>query len=113
MMGVPTFYTRLLGSQDFTRESAAHIRLFVSGSAPLSATTHQEFEDRTGHAILERYGMTETNMITSNPYDGARRAGTVGVPLPGVSVRIADAETGELKPDGEVGVIEVNRPECL
>ncbi len=110
MMGVPTFYTRLLGSQDFTRESVAHIRLFISGSAPLSATTHQEFEERTGHAILERYGMTETNMITSNPYDGARCAGTVGFPLPGVSVRIADAETGALKPDGEVGVIEVSGP---
>lgn len=110
MMGVPTFYTRLLASEKFTRESVAHMRLFISGSAPLSATTHREFEERTGCAILERYGMTETNMITSNPYDGARRAGTVGFPLPGVSVRIADPETGALKPDGEVGVIEVCGP---
>ncbi len=110
MMGVPTFYTRLLASEKFTRELVAHIRLFVSGSAPLSATTHREFEERTGHAILERYGMTETNMITSNPYEGARRAGTVGLPLPGVSVRIADPETGELKAVGEVGVIELKGP---
>lgn len=110
MMGVPTFYTRLLGSEKFTRDLVAHIRLFVSGSAPLSATTHREFEQRTGHEILERYGMTETNMITSNPFDGARRAGTVGLPLPGVSVRIADPETGELKLTDEVGVIEVKGP---
>ena len=110
MMGVPTFYTRLLASEKFTRESVAHMRLFISGSAPLSATTHREFEERTGCAILERYGMTETNMITSNPYDGARRAGTVGLPLPGVNVRIADPETGALKPTGEVGVIELSGP---
>ena len=110
MMGVPTFYTRLLGSEKFTKDLVSHMRLFVSGSAPLSATTHREFEERTGHAILERYGMTETNMITSNPYDGARRAGTVGFPLPGVSVRIADPETGELKDTGDIGVIEVKGP---
>ncbi len=110
MMGVPTFYTRLLGSDKFTKDLVTHMRLFVSGSAPLSATTHREFEERTGHAILERYGMTETNMITSNPYDGARRAGTVGFPLPGVSVRIADPETGELKETGDIGVIEVKGP---
>ncbi|MCH9808008.1 MAG: malonyl-CoA synthase [Alphaproteobacteria bacterium] len=110
MMGVPTFYTRLLASEKFTRELVAHIRVFISGSAPLSATTHREFQERTGHAILERYGMTETNMITSNPYDGARRAGTVGLPLPGVSVRIADPDTGELKAAGEVGVIELKGP---
>ena len=75
MMGVPTFYTRLLSRPDFTRELVAHMRLFVSGSAPLSAETHKEFKERTGHAILERYGMTETNMNTSNPYDGRARPG--------------------------------------
>ena len=78
MMGVPTFYTRLLSRPDFTRELVAHMRLFVSGSAPLSAETHKEFSARTGHAILERYGMTETNMNTSNPYDGDRIPGSVG-----------------------------------
>ncbi len=89
LMGVPTFYTRLLDHPGLTREAAAGMRLFVSGSAPLLAETHVAWRERTGHAILERYGMTETNMITSNPYDGERRAGTVGFPLPGVSVRIA------------------------
>ena len=93
MMGVPTFYTRLLARPDFTRELVGHMRLFVSGSAPLSAETHKEFEARTGHAILERYGMTETNMNTSNPYDGERVPGSVGFPLPGVEVRVADPET--------------------
>ena len=92
LMGVPTFYTRLLAEPTFTRELAAHMRLFVSGSAPLSAETHREFRARTGHAILERYGMTETNMNTSNPYDGERVPGSVGLPLPGVSLRIADPE---------------------
>ncbi|WP_417684922.1 malonate--CoA ligase [Roseibium sp.] len=110
MMGVPTFYTRLLGSDAFTRELVAHMRLFISGSAPLSAETHKEFSARTGHAILERYGMTETNMNTSNPYDGDRRPGTVGYPLPGVSVRIADPETGREVPQGDVGIIEVKGP---
>lgn len=85
MMGVPTFYTRLLDDPRFTREAAAHMRLFISGSAPLLAETHVQFEERTGQRILERYGMTETNMNTSNPYDGERRAGTVGFPLPGSS----------------------------
>ncbi|MAB00866.1 MAG: malonyl-CoA synthase [Stappia sp.] len=107
MMGVPTFYARLLGSDAFTRELASHMRLFVSGSAPLSAEVHKAFSARTGHAILERYGMTETNMNTSNPYDGDRRPGTVGFPLPGVDLRIADPETGKALPQGEVGVIEV------
>lgn len=107
MMGVPTFYTRLLGDPRFTRELAAHMRLFVSGSAPLLAETHIQFEERTGHRILERYGMTETNMNTSNPYDGERRAGTVGFPLPGVELKITDPETGETLPEGEVGLIEV------
>ncbi|MDH3695252.1 MAG: AMP-binding protein, partial [Gammaproteobacteria bacterium] len=81
MMGVPTFYMRLLTRKDFTRELVSHIRLFVSGSAPLSAETHKQFKQHTDHAILERYGMTETSMNTSNPYNGERRAGTVGFPL--------------------------------
>jgi malonyl-CoA/methylmalonyl-CoA synthetase len=110
MMGVPTFYTRLLSRPDFTRESARHVRLFVSGSAPLSAETHKEFSARTGHAILERFGMTETNMNTSNPYDGERVPGSVGLPLPGVEVRITDPETGKMLPQGEVGMIEIRGP---
>ena len=103
MMGVPTFYTRLLSHDDFGREKAAHMRLFVSGSAPLLAETHARFEDRTGHRILERYGMTETGMNSSNPYEGERRAGTVGFPLPGVEIRVAAEE-------GEIGMIEVRGP---
>jgi malonyl-CoA/methylmalonyl-CoA synthetase len=110
MMGVPTFYTRLLGDSRFTRELAEHMRLFVSGSAPLLAETHAQFEKRTGHRILERYGMTETNMNTSNPYDGERRAGTVGFALPGVELKITHPDTGETLPDGEVGQIEVRGP---
>ncbi len=110
MMGVPTFYTRLLDDDRFCRETARHMRLFISGSAPLLEETHKRFEERTGHRILERYGMTETNMNTSNPYDGERRAGTVGFPLPGVELKIADPETGETLPDGEVGQIEVRGP---
>ena len=110
MMGVPTHYSRLLSRSDFDRDLVGHMRLFVSGSAPLSAETHKAFAARTGHAILERYGMTETGMITSNPYDGERRPGTVGMPLPGVELRIADAETGALLPEGESGVIEVRGP---
>jgi malonyl-CoA/methylmalonyl-CoA synthetase len=107
MMGVPTFYTRLLADPRLTRDLVEHFRLFVSGSAPLLAETHVEFEQRTGHRILERYGMTETNMNTSNPYEGERRAGTVGFPLPGVSLRICDPETGKEVPGGGIGVIEV------
>lgn len=110
MMGVPTFYTRLLDDARFTRGLAAHMRLFVSGSAPLLAETHERFEARTGHRILERYGMTETNMNTSNPYHGERRAGTVGFPLPGVELKITDPETGVELPQGETGVIEVRGP---
>jgi len=110
LMGVPTFYTRLLADPRLTHEAAAGMRLFVSGSAPLLAETHRAFEERTDHAILERYGMTETNMNTSNPYDGARIAGTVGPPLPGVSVRIADPETGRLLAAGAIGMIEVKGP---
>ncbi len=110
MMGVPTFYIRLLGEPGFGRDLVGHMRLFISGSAPLSAEIHREFVHRTGHAILERYGMTETNMNTSNPYEGERRAGTVGLPLPGVSIRIAQPETGAPLPVGEVGVIEIAGP---
>src|SRR4029079_2730269 len=94
MMGVPTFYVRLLQHPGLTRDATRHMRLFVSGSAPLLSETHREWQARTGHAILERYGMTETNMNTSNPYEGARSAGTVGLPLPGVEIRITDPETG-------------------
>ncbi|MEX3315009.1 malonyl-CoA synthase [Sulfitobacter sp. PS-8MA] len=110
MMGVPTFYTRLLDDARFTRDVAANMRLFISGSAPLLAETHAAFEDRSGHRILERYGMTETNMNTSNPYDGERRAGTVGLPLPDVELKITDPETGKILPDGEIGSIEVRGP---
>ena len=110
MMGVPTFYTRLLAQPGFDRALVAHMRLFVSGSAPLSAEVHAAFLDRTGHAILERYGMTETNMIASNPYDGERRPGTVGRPLPGVELRIADPKSGRVLAPGEIGVIEVRGP---
>ncbi|MBY6154408.1 malonyl-CoA synthase [Vannielia litorea] len=110
MMGVPTFYTRLLGDPRFTAEAAAHMRLFISGSAPLLAETHRQFEGRTGQRILERYGMTETNMNTSNPYDGDRRAGTVGFPLPGVELRITDPGSGSELPQGEIGQIEVRGP---
>jgi len=110
MMGVPTFYVRLLQDARLTRDATAHIRLFVSGSAPLLAETHDEWQKRTGHAVLERYGMTETNMNTSNPYEGARVPGSVGPPLPGVEVRITDPETGAPMPRGEIGMIEVKGP---
>ncbi|ASP19667.1 2,3-dihydroxybenzoate-AMP ligase [Antarctobacter heliothermus] len=110
LMGVPTFYTRLLGDARFTGDLVGHMRLFVSGSAPLLAETHEQFETRTGHRILERYGMTETNMNVSNPYDAERRAGTVGFPLPGVELRITNPQTGEILPDGEIGMIEVRGP---
>ncbi len=110
MMGVPTFYSRLLGDARFTREVTGHMRLFISGSAPLLAETHRAFEARTGHRILERYGMSETTMSTSNPYDGERRAGTVGFPLPGVELRVADTESGVEVPQGEIGILEVRGP---
>ncbi|MER8864809.1 malonyl-CoA synthase [Mesorhizobium sp. M0751] len=110
LMGVPTFYVRLLQQDGLNRQAAKNIRLFISGSAPLLAETHRAWRERTGHAILERYGMTETNMNTSNPYDGERRAGTVGFPLPGVSLRIADPDGGETLARGEVGMIEVKGP---
>jgi len=110
MMGVPTFYVRLLQDPRLTRDAVAHMRLFVSGSAPLLADTHREWKEKTGLSILERYGMTETNMNTSNPYEGDRVPGAVGFPLPGVEIRIAHPETGELLPQGEIGVIEVRGP---
>ena len=110
LMGVPTFYTRLLQSPALTRESTRHMRLFISGSAPLLADTHREWFARTGHAVLERYGMTETNMNTSNPYDGTRVPGAVGHPLPGVRLRVTDPETGEELARDSVGMIEVKGP---
>jgi malonyl-CoA/methylmalonyl-CoA synthetase len=110
-MGVPTHYTRLLQEAGLNRETTARMRLFVSGSAPLLAETHQEFSRRTGHQILERYGMTETLMNTSNPYEGARVPGSVGPPLPGVAVRVINGETGavEATPDA-IGALEIKGP---
>lgn len=105
MMGVPTFYTRLL-SAGINRDHCANIRVFISGSAPLLAETFADFESATGHRILERYGMTETNMNTSNPLVGERRPGTVGQALPGVRVRVVD-DANEPVADGEVGNIQV------
>ena len=110
MMGVPTFYTRLLAHEGLTREAAKTMRLFVSGSAPLLAETHRDWSARTGHDILERYGMTETAMNTSNPYDGERRPGTVGFPLPGIEVRVTDPESVAPLGAGEIGSIEVRGP---
>ena len=110
LMGVPTFYTRLLDLPELNREAVSRMRLFVSGSAPLRSETHAAFRERTGHVILERYGMTETSMNTSNPYDGERVAGSVGLPLPGVEIRIADQETGRSLPAGEIGMIEIRGP---
>jgi malonyl-CoA/methylmalonyl-CoA synthetase len=109
MMGVPTYYARLLARPDFTRDVCAGMRLFISGSAPLLEETFHAFEARTGQRILERYGMTETGMSTSNPLEGERRGGTVGLPLPGVEARVAD-EGGEILPRGETGVLEVRGP---
>ncbi len=109
MMGVPTFYTRLLDDARLDRDLVAGMRLFISGSAPLMSETHRQWEARTGHRILERYGMTETNMNTSNPYEGDRRAGTVGLPLPGVELKVCDGE-GNAVPQGEIGTIEVRGP---
>jgi malonyl-CoA/methylmalonyl-CoA synthetase len=110
MMGVPTFYVRLLQDARLNITTVKHMRLFVSGSAPLLAETHREWRERTGHAILERYGMTETNMNTSNPYDGERVAGTVGFPLPGVDLRVTEPETGAVLAQNEIGMIEVKGP---
>ena len=110
LMGVPTFYTRLLQHPGLTQEATSHMRLFVSGSAPLLAETHREWSARTGHAVLERYGMTETNMNISNPYDGERVPGAVGVPLPGISARVVDPESGRPLGTDEIGMIEVKGP---
>ncbi len=110
-MGVPTLYVRMLGEAALTREACAHMRLFVSGSAPLLAETFTAWQQRTGHTLLERYGMSETVMLTSNPYrpESGRRAGTVGFPLPGVGVRVHD-DKGTPLPAGEIGGIEVKGP---
>jgi malonyl-CoA/methylmalonyl-CoA synthetase len=105
-MGVPTFYTRLLAEPGLTRAACAPMRLFVSGSAPLLAETHVEFEARTGQRILERYGMTETGMLTSNPLSGERRAGSVGRALPGTRVRVLD-DSGEPCAPGAIGHVQV------
>ena len=110
MMGVPTFYTRLLQNPRLDRETTAGMRVFISGSAPLLAETHDAWRERTGHMILERYGMTETTMITSNPYDGERIPGSVGPALEGVRVRIVDRKSGDSLPDGEIGIVEVTGP---
>ena len=109
MMGVPTFYVRLLDRTEFDRERCRNIRLFVAGSAPLLEETFNTFYERTGHKILERYGMTETGMLTSNPLTGERLPGTVGLPLPGVSVRVCD-DAGKVLPQGEIGDIQVKGP---
>jgi len=109
---VPTLYVRLLAEPGFGREACRRMRLFVAGSAPLLIETFNEFRERTGHTILERYGMSETVMLTSNPYDpkdGERRGGTVGFPLPGVGVRVS-GENGQTCPAGEIGGIEVRGP---
>ncbi len=116
-MGVPTLYVRMLADARLTREAAAHMRLFISGSAPMLVETHRDWQERTGHVILERYGMSETIMLTSNPYradahnggQSERRAGTVGFALPGVGVRIVD-DSGEQVPVGEIGNIQVRGP---
>ncbi|MBE0549867.1 MAG: malonyl-CoA synthase, partial [Rubrivivax sp.] len=110
-MGVPTLYVRLLAEPGLTREACRHMRLFISGSAPLLIETFNAFRERTGHTILERYGMSETVMLTSNPYrpDSARRGSTVGLPLPGVGVRVHD-DQGRPLPAGEIGNIEVQGP---
>jgi malonyl-CoA/methylmalonyl-CoA synthetase len=109
-MGVPTFYTRLLATDAFGKAQCSRLRLVISGSAPLLAETHEQFTKRTGHRILERYGMTEAGMITSNPWMGGERVpGTVGYALPEISVRIA-GEGGKPVAPGEIGVLEVKGP---
>ena len=108
-MGVPTLYVRMLGERSLDRAAVKNMRLFISGSAPLLVETFNEWKQRTGHTILERYGMSETVMLTSNPYDGDRRGGTVGLPLPGVGVRVHDEQGKEL-PRGDIGNIQVKGP---
>ncbi len=110
LMGVPTHYVRLLKQPELTKQATSNMRLFTSGSAPLLAQTHNDFTSVTGHKILERYGLTETNMNTSNPYEGERRAGTVGKPLPAISVEVRNPETGEKVATNQTGSIEVNGP---
>ena len=110
LMGVPTFYTRLLDQSGLDRKVTANMRLFISGSAPLLSETHEQWHAKTGHRILERYGMTETNMNTSNPYAGERRAGTVGLPLPDVELQICDPASGAPLAKGDIGIIEVRGP---
>ncbi len=109
LMGVPTFYTRLLASPRLTRAACANMRLFVSGSSPLLASTYAAFEERTGHRVLERYGMTETGMNASNPLEGERRAGSVGPALPGVALRVVDTQ-GRVVTPGKTGGLEVKGP---
>ena len=109
MMGVPTYYSRLLGEDAFNASVVSNMRLFISGSAPLSEQTFKQFQNRTGMQILERYGMSETLMNTSNPVIGNRVPGTVGFPLPGVEIQVVNDE-GEIRPTGEVGGIEVRGP---
>jgi len=111
-MGVPTLYVRLLAEPGLNQEACRYMRLFIAGSAPLLIETFTDWQQRTGHTILERYGMSETIMLTSNPYlvkDGERRGGTVGFPLPGVSVRVCD-DDGKTLPMGEIGAIQVKGP---
>jgi malonyl-CoA/methylmalonyl-CoA synthetase len=110
MMGVPTFYTRLLANPGFTRAAAGHMRVFICGSAPLLPSTFQDFEDRTGQRILERYGMSEAVIITSNPLEGERLAGSVGFPLPGVELRVDAGEAGGGMPGSGTGVIQIRGP---
>lgn len=109
MMGVPTYYTRLLARPDFTKKTCPKMRLFISGSAPLSPETFHAFRERTGHALLERYGMTETGMLTSNPLTGERKPGSVGRPLPETEVRVTKENSNPV-PSGEPGMIEVRGP---
>jgi malonyl-CoA/methylmalonyl-CoA synthetase len=109
MMGVPTFYTRLLKDARFNKDACGYMRLFISGSAPLLAATFAEFEQRTSHTILERYGMTETSMNASNPLEGERRPGSVGLALPDVSLRVVDDAENAL-PAGEIGNLQVHGP---
>ncbi|WP_299880594.1 malonyl-CoA synthase [uncultured Cocleimonas sp.] len=110
LMGVPTFYVRLLQTEGLNKTSTINMRLFVSGSAPMLEETHKQWQEKTGHSIIERYGMSETNMNTSNPYDGERKAGTVGLPLPNTEVIVADPESGKPLNPGEVGSVEIRGP---
>ena len=109
MMGVPTYYSRLLSKDNFNKSTCKNIRLFISGSAPLTDNVFLEFKKRTDHNILERYGMSETGMITSNPLNGDRIAGTVGFALPDIDIRVSD-ETGQILPADSRGIVEVKGP---